>query len=463
MAKVLIIDDDKELCTVLYTQVTSMGHEAVTSQTLQEGYALTLREPFDIVFLDVRLPDGNGLDILPAIHNKDNAPEVIIMTGTGESDGAELAIKNGAWDYIQKPYSLKQMMLPLMRALEYRNACLSSRETAAPNLEGIVGGSRAIRNCIDILSRTAASDANVLITGETGTGKEVFALAMHKNSKRAKAEFVVVDCGAMTETLVESALFGHEKGAFTGADRPRTGLLKTAHGGTLFLDEVGELSLTIQRSLLRALQEHRFRPVGGDKEIESNFRLIAATNRDLDEMVEKGRFREDLLHRLRSISIHLPPLRERDGDLQELSAYFVDRICRQNDIPKKKLSPDFLNILKSYAWPGNVRELQHVIERTVISSREIPILYPEHLPREIRAKIAKTAFNRQEAPSASQTKATGKAYLTLKDYEDQCREKYLTDLIRNAGGDYAIACRLAGISKSKLYQLLKLHHKTLKS
>jgi two-component system, NtrC family, response regulator len=236
MAGILIIDDDINLCRILSTEVEFQGHKAVTSCTLQEGYELAVSGQFDVVFLDVRLPDGNGLGILPAVRKIEDAPEVIIMTGTGDPDGAEMAIKNGAWDYIQKPSSLKQMMLPLARALDYRRARLSARAAAVLNLEGIVGRSPQMRSCLDILTQAAGSEANVILTGETGTGKEVFAQAIHRNSRRAKGPFTVVDCGAVTETLVESVLFGHEKGAFTGADRQRTGLVKTADGGTLFLD-----------------------------------------------------------------------------------------------------------------------------------------------------------------------------------------------------------------------------------
>jgi len=460
MAKILIIDDDQDLCAILFEQVNFLGHQTSVSYTLREGYELSLRESFDVILLDVRLPDGNGLDILPAMRNKENPPEVIIMTGTGDADGAEMAINSGAWDYIQKPYSLKQMTLPLIRALDYREARASAESTMVLDLCGIVGKSRPIKRCIDVLAQTAKSGANVLLTGETGTGKEVFAFAIHKNSKRAQGEFVVVDCGALTETLVESTLFGHEKGAFTGADRKRVGLLKTADGGTLFLDEVGELSLTIQRSLLRAIQEHRFRPAGGDREIESNFRLIAATNRDLDGLVQKGQFREDLLHRLRGISLHLPPLRERDGDLRELVTYFVGRICDRNEIGAKGISPDFLRILEGHTWPGNVRELQHVLERSVLCALDIPVLYPEHLPTEIRAGIAKAAFSHR---TEMFEQASDSAFPTLHVLEQQMQEKYLEELIGRAKGDYREACRLAGISKTRLYKLLKTYRKTLKS
>ena len=463
MAKILIIDDDRELCTILSVQITSLGHKTSVAYTIREGYDLFLREYFDVIFLDVRLPDGSGLDILPMIRQKEHPPEVIIMTGSSDADGAEIAVSNGAWDYIQKPYSLKQMMLPLTRALDYREARASSGTKVILDLDGVVCSSRSMKNCVEILAQTARIDANVLLTGETGTGKEVFAMAIHKNSKRAAREFVVVDCGALPETLVESILFGHEKGAYTGADRKRDGLLKTADGGTLFLDEVGELPLGIQRSLLRTLQERRFRPIGGDKEVGSDFRLIAATNRDLDELVKQGLFREDLLHRLRNISIHLPPLREREGDLQKLVMYFVGRICSRIAEETKGVSPEFLDILQSYSWPGNIRELQHVLERTIINAMDSPVLYPGHLPTEIRAEIAKTVFGRQEQDVRSATEAPDKPFPTLKAYEDELREQYVEELIRCSKGNYLEACRLSGMSKSKLYQLLKACRKTLKS
>lgn len=462
MANVLIIDDDMNLCRILSEEITFLGHEAQTSCSLQEGYELAVSGDFDVLFLDVRLPDGNGLDLLPAIRKPENAPEVIIMTGTGDADGAEMAIKNGAWDYIQKPSSLGQMTLPLLRALEFRDARMASRTTLVLKADSIIGKSPQMRACRDLLAQSACSDANVLITGETGTGKEVFALAVHRNSRRANHEFVVVDCGAMTETLVESALFGHERGAFTGADKQRVGLLKHADGGTLFLDEVGELPLGIQRSLLRALQERRFRPIGSDREIQSNFRLIAATNRDLDEMVKNGHFREDLLHRLRSLSIQLPPLRERDGDVRELTTHFMAGLCDRYGMKTKGVSPDFLDALSIYAWPGNVRELQHILEQVIAKSRDVQVLYPEHLPAEIRIGAARAAFSRPDSDVEESESLTVEGSLpTFRDFRRQSEERYLNELIRLSGGNHKEACRLSGMSRSNLYLLLKTYNKTL--
>ena len=466
MAKILIVDDDATICCILAEEIKFLGHEARTSFTLREGREMAVSGHFDVVFLDVRLPDGNGLDILPAIYSSEDAPEVIIMTGTGDADGAEMAIKSGAWDYIEKPSSLKQMTLPLLRALEYRKARLTSRTATVMNMEGIIGSSPQMQVCYDLLAQSVNSDANTLITGETGTGKEVFALAVHRNSRRAKHEFVVVDCGAMTETLVESALFGHEKGAFTGAEKQRVGLLKHADGGTVFLDEVGELPLSIQRSLLRALQERRFRPVGSDRETESNFRLIAATNRDLDDMAKQGLFREDLLHRLRSLAIHLPPLREREGDVRDLATHFVAVLCDRYKIKTKGVSPDFLDALGLYPWPGNVRELRHILEETVARSLDVSVLYRENLPAKVRIGVARASFPRAEdgledGPGPTAAKPEGRSLSTFKDYMRQSEERYLEELIRLSKGNIKEACNLSGMSRSKIYLLLKTFRKSL--
>ena len=461
MAKVLIIDDDVNLCKVLSKEINFLGYESVTSNTLKDGYELAVTDKFDVVFLDVRLPDGNGIDIIHGIRRLEEAPEVIIITGTGDADGAEMAIKNGAWDYIQKPSSLKQMTLPLIRALEYRQARQASKAAMILSLEGLVGNSPQIRSCLELVAQFAASDANVLITGETGTGKEVIALASHRNSSRAKEEFIVVDCASITETLMESVLFGHEKGAFTGADKFRAGLITAAHKGTLLLDEVGELSLTMQRTLLRVLQDRRFRRVGSDREIESNFRLIAATNRNLDDMVKKGQFREDLLHRLRSFVIQLPPLRDREGDVRQLTSYFVARICDRYKMKTKGLSPDFLDILSTYSWPGNVRELQHTLEQIIARAQNSEILYPEHVPANIRIHAARASFASLDDNAAPESTDSLASFPTLKDYKRLAEEKYLTELIRRANGNIGEACHLSGTSRANLYLLLKSHNKTL--
>ena len=314
MASILIIDDDRLVCNMLLDIIQDMGHSVTCSHTLGSGMSKALTENYDLVLLDVGLPDGNGLDAIPRIQKIEPAPQIIIITASGDQNGAELAIRNGAWDYIQKPASVHDMTLPIVRALQYREERkVESRGGVAPKLlalDGIVGNCPKMKGRFELVAQAANSEINVLITGETGTGKELFASAIHNNSLRAKKPFVVVDCSALPETLVESILFGHDKGAFTGAEKAREGLIKQADGGTLFLDEVGELPLSVQKAFLRVLQERRFRPVGSSAEISSDFRLIAATNRDLQKMVHEGTFRNDFLFRLRSFIIELPPLRE---------------------------------------------------------------------------------------------------------------------------------------------------------
>ncbi len=464
MAEVLIIDDDRTLCRMLSDLVAGMNHRAACAVTLAEGLTRAHSGAFEVVLLDVGLPDGSGLEGLTEIRQINPFPEVIIMTGDGDQDGAEVAIKNGAWDYIQKPLIRKEVILALKRVLQYRSGSHKPSETAVSlRLDNIIGSSPQMKACYDSLARAANCEANVLITGETGTGKELFAHAIHVNSLRSGSNFVVVDCAVLPETLVESTLFGHEKGAFTGADKHTEGLIKQADGGTLFLDEVGELSLSVQRTFLRVLQEKRFRPVGGSKETNSDFRLVAATNRSLDEMVKVGQFRQDLLFRLRSITIELPPLRERSGDIKELAIYYMSRQCDRYGIPSKGFATEFFSTLASYGWPGNVRELAHAIENIIATAGDDPVLFPQHLPKSIRSTIARAATrsnsgaNRfsdlnEECPSMD---------ITLKDFREGTVQKaekaYLQRLMSIAGNNIQKSCRLAGLSRPRLYALLKKH------
>jgi two-component system NtrC family response regulator len=458
MANVLIIDDDKLICDTIANLVRRMGHQATCSYTLQDGIERSSSQLVDVVFLDVRLPDGNGLEVLPRIQASASLPEVIIMTGYGDPDGAELAIKHGAWDYIQKPSTMDAMTLPLVRALQYREEKKASKGMMILKREGIIGNSPKMRACLDLLAQVASSNANVLITGETGTGKELFAVGIHKNSPRANKNFVVVDCAALPENLVESILFGHEKGAYTGADRARDGLILQADGGTLFLDEVGELPLPIQRSFLRTLQERKFRPVGGKEEIESDFRLIAASNRNLDDMVQQDKFREDLLFRLRSFSIELPPLRERQEDIKDLTTYYVELLSKRYEIEPKDFSPEFFDVLTSYPWPGNVRELINALERALVNGRYERILFPKHLPTHIRAQIARSSVGEKETAEIKTTPSS-KIFPKIQALREKAianvEEQYLRDLILFTRGNIKEACQISGLSRSRLYLLLK--------
>ena len=462
MGNVLIIDDDELFCEMLSDMVTDMGHGVKFTQSLNEGVVEAISGSYDVVFLDVRMPDGSGLRALPKIRELTDPPEVIIITGAGDPDGAELALVNGAWDYIEKQSSIKRMTLPLVRALQYREEKKVKKPAVALKLEGIVGDSLKMQACYNVVAQAADSDANVLIFGETGTGKELFARAVHANSHRSNKNFVVVDCAALPESLVETALFGNEKGAFSGADKPRIGLIKQADGGTLFLDEVGELPLTMQKAFLLVLQERRFRPLGARQEVESNFRLLAATNRDLDQAVAEGTFRKDLLFRLRSLSLTLPPLRDHLEDIKDLVLFHTDKLCESYGIPQKGFAPEFFECLLAFGWPGNVRELINTLDRAIAEARHEPTLYPNHLPGHIRIQAARNTVIR-EIPGLSPASAAsaGVNLPKLRDYREaavaQAERDYLKELMVLAKNDLLEACRISDLSQPRLYALLKKH------
>lgn len=462
MPNILIIDDDEMMCATLSSLVERKGHHAYSAMTLHDGFARAAEHDIDVVFLDVQMPDGSGLDALARIEASPSAPEVIIVTGFGDPNGAELAINSGAWDYIEKGFSAKEIVLSLERALQYRHEkkqVTRGRKTASLKRDGIIGSSAKLRACLEQVAQATESDATVFITGETGTGKELFAQAVHQNSRRSEGNFVVVDCTSLPETLVESLLFGHEKGSFTGAEKAQAGLVRQADGGTLFLDEVGELPLTLQKAFLRVLQEHKFRPLGSNQEVESDFRLVAATNRDLDQMVEDGLFRSDLLFRLRSFTIELPPLRERQDDIRELSRYHIDKFCARYGYAVKSYSADFLDTLKAYPWPGNVREFVNVLDRTVASARLEPTLFPKHLPSNVRVQVTRSSVGSGPVAEIVSNGSSVQHLPTLQDYRDaiysQAEKQYLKDLMAIAADNIPEACRISGLSQSRLYALLK--------
>ncbi|MFZ5570788.1 MAG: sigma-54-dependent transcriptional regulator [Thermodesulfobacteriota bacterium] len=461
MANVLIIDDDEHVCRMLTELVTRMGHHAASRHHAAEGLLELRSNPYDVVLLDVNLPDGDGLEMLPEIRRTPDAPEVIIMTGFGDARGAELAIRNGAWDYIQKTDSSENALLTIKRVIQYREkAALNRRHPVALKLEGVVGESVRFRESLDLLARAAGSDLNVLITGETGTGKDLFARAIHLNSAAAERNFVVVDCACLPDTLMESILFGYVKGAFTGAEQDCDGLITEAHRGTLFLDEIGELAPVNQKSLLRVLQERKYRPVGGRQVRSSDFRLVAATNMDLNQLVAAGEFRKDLLYRIRGLTIELPKLARRPEDIRPLTVHHVHRLCERRGIEMKSCSSDFFEALEAYSWPGNVRELVTVLDVAVATAVSEPLLFARHLPEPIRILAAQSAL-----PEARRSAGTGRVLpgttMSLKQIRKQAalkaEQEYLRELSATVGGDVPKACRIAGLSRSRYYELLKLH------
>ena len=460
MALILIIDDDKAICTALAGVVTSMGHDAASALTLEEGLQKILANTYDVVLLDVRLPDGNGLKMLPTIRETSSAPEVIIITGEGSHDGAELAIESGAWDYMEKPVSTKEITLQLTRVLQYRQKKSSPTASFLLMRDEIIGSSSQIRSCLALVTHAANNDSNVLITGETGTGKELFARAIHENSKRAGKNFVVVDCGALTETLVECIIFGHQKGAFTGADKTREGLIKQADGGTLFLDEVGELPQSVQPAFLRVLQERRFRPVGGQEEIASDFRLVAATNRDLDQLTQAAKFRRDLLFRLQAIHIDLPPLRKRGQDIRSLAFHYMAQLCDHQGLGLKGFSPEFFEALTTYSWPGNVRELVNTLESALSLSQSEPTLFPFHLPKKMRIKLARSSISKQALtkPIPATTRQSSEPFPDLRLLIEKTERAYFQNLVQHTKGNIQKVCRICGLSRANVYKRLKKYN-----
>ena len=461
MAHILIIDDDHQMNNALASVVKDLGHSTTSAFTLGEGIEKARYGLFDVVFLDVRLPDGNGLDYLPQIRSSAGAPDVIIVTAYDHNNGAELAIKNGAWDYIKKPVSINDMTLPLVRVLQYREE-KKSRKTVFLKREGIIGNSPKINDALTRAAQAASTNTNILITGATGTGKELFARTIHENSSRAQKNFVVVDCATLPESLVESILFGHEKGAFTGADKYQEGLVFQAHGGTLFLDEVGELPLPVQKAFLRVLQERSFTPLGAKQEKQSNFRLIAATNRNPEQMVREKKFRQDFLFRINSFHIELPALTERKEDIRELFCFFINKFCTIYNIETKGYSPEFLEAMITYDWPGNVRELSNTMDQVISVAQTDPTLFPYHLPDKIRVKIAES----QTSSSVNRTQQDKSAhslpvdsdttrYPTFKEYRETMERHYFLKLLSNVNGKKNEACRKSGLSRSRFFSLLK--------
>nr|WP_319396625.1 sigma-54 dependent transcriptional regulator [uncultured Desulfobacter sp.] len=477
MANVLIVEDDPHVRELLIESLTPYDYTLMAAETLSECRTLLSVGKFDLILLDLNLPDGNGIEILPEIRQSPSTPEVIIITAEGSAAGAKTAMDNEVWDYILKPFSEQEILLNIKRALEFRDSKKALQRTVETvfNRSEIIGSSPKLTTCLNLTAQCARSDADVLITGPTGTGKELFANTIHENSSRKSTGLIVVDCAALPEQLVESVLFGNVKGAFTGADSPRDGLIKKADGGTLFLDEIGELPLFIQKKFLRVLQERKFKQVGGTKEIASNFRLISATNRNLEEMVKQATFRSDLLYRIKTFHIELPPLKECRGDIKPLALHYIHKLCEHHGLETKGFKPDFLKILESYNWPGNIRELINSLEKTILANVGASILYPNHLPQNLRLNHIQTSIQNQSKPNENQKRtrpAMAQFSLNLpeelfnpvqslkqvKKYTaDETEKLYLAHVMNLSKGDLEKASKLAGVSKSRLYALLKTH------
>lgn len=397
---ILVVDDEKGQREILKTILQDEGYDVVTAPNGREGLKAVQRGFFDAVLTDLKMPDGDGIYLLNGILKERPAVGVVIMTAHGTIDSAVEAMKIGAFDYLTKPIEMDELLVVMKKAVEktrllYENRRLREQLDEKFKVENIVGSDGTMQEILRMIKKVSNSTSTVLIYGESGTGKELAAKAIHQNSQRKEKPFIAINCAAIPMTLLESELFGYEKGAFTGADTKKIGLFEAAYGGSIFLDEIGDMDMSLQAKLLRVTQEREIRRVGGKDSIKVDVRIIAATNRNLEEEIKKGRFREDLFYRLNVISFRMPALRERIGDIPELVRHFIEKHGKTMEKKITGVSNDAMNLLMSYHWPGNVRQLEAVIERAVILT-EGDRIETDALSPEVRNKpyqIGKIAFD----------------------------------------------------------------------
>jgi DNA-binding NtrC family response regulator len=434
--RILVIDDEHSIREFLTILLEKEGYEVSTAESVGSGTERLHSESFDLVMCDLKLPDGNGLEVLQDARKRQLECPFIIITAHTTPQHALDALRAGAAEYLSKPFNVDDLKIILDNLLH--------RVQELPfEVPEIIGSSTPIQRILDLIPRVAATPSTVLITGESGTGKELLARAIHAHSGQAAGPFLSVNCGALPEGLLESELFGHAKGSFTGAVRDHTGLFAQANGGTIFLDEVGELSPPTQVKLLRVLQEHRVRPVGSQKEIDVNVRVLAATNRDLHADVGAGVFREDLYYRLKVLHLHLPSLRHRGDDVPVLARHFVVRTCDRFGISEKRLTPDAIRVLQAYSWPGNVRELENVIEQTVALERS-EVISSGSLPEHLRGSPDGSAVTTTSLPEEG---------IDLEEHLDNLRLSMMRQALDRTGGHQKKAAELLRLS----YRAFRYH------
>jgi len=443
--KLLVVDDEQSIRRLCMTIGTSLGFTCNEAESAESAVTRLETDPPDLVLTDLKLPNQSGVELLKQVRNILPRTEIAIMTGHGSIESAVDAMKLGAYDYIEKPFRVEKLRLLLQRMAEKvrlvnENAFLRERVSTDENLDGIIGTSSGMQDVLRMISRLKDTRTAVLISGESGTGKELVARAIHFKGALAQAPFVAVDCGALVPTLMESELFGYEKGAFTGATRSKSGLFQAANGGTLFLDEIGELPLEMQTKLLRVLQEKEVRPVGSNDKVNVDVRVIAATNRDLEAAYREGTFRKDLYFRLNVVTVHLPPLRERRSDIPMLVHHFLNRYAPTTHL---QVTSAAMKSLLQYDWPGNVRELENCIARGVTLGDQ-EVIDVQDLPPAIRTEQpASQAMTPQDAANLSTTALAEMEKMTILRVFEQ------------ANGDKALAGRMLGISRATLYRKLK--------
>lgn len=457
-SRILVVDDELSLREFLEIFLKKEGYEVQTAKDGKEGWDLIEKKSFDMVISDLKMPKMSGIELLTQAKERNKDLLFIMMTAFGTTETAVEAMKLGAYDYILKPFKLDEVRIILKQALrsqslETENRLLKKELSEKNAFHHLIGDSKAMHQVFDLIQKAAQNPVNVLITGESGTGKEMIAKAIHYTGDFKEKTFVPINCGAIPPSLMESEMFGHKKGAFTGAIQDKKGLFEVASGGTLFLDEIGELLLDLQSKLLRALQEKKIRPVGGIEDISVKVRLIAATNRNLEERVRKKEFREDLFYRLNVLNIEAPSLRERRTDISMLAQHFLEKYCHILKKSISSISHEAMDILKSYDYPGNVRELENSIERAVALERE-SMIFPESLPP------AMLSFSPQSNPEVSSQNIDFKngKVVNLEDILNQIERSFLIKALEATKGVKKKAAQLLNITfRSIRYRLKKFN------
>lgn len=450
-AQILIIDDEEAIRDAMSQVLTREGYEVKEAREGREGLELFQRENFHLVFLDLKLPGMKGLDVLSRMKEVSPETPVIIITGYSSIESAVEAMKRGAYDYMPKPFTPDELRMITRKALEnrrllYENMYLRQELENKIEFELVIGQSPAMQKVLDIVRRVAPTESTVLITGESGTGKELIAREIHRHSRRRQAPFVVVDCGALVETLFESELFGHVKGSFTGAHETKHGRFEVADGGTIFFDEISNISPNIQAKLLRVIQEREITRIGSNRPIKVDVRILAATNENLAELVRKGKFREDLFYRLNVVPLHLPPLRERKEDIPLLVEHFLQKYNRRAKKAIKGITPRALKSLLDYDWPGNIRELENTIERAVVLARGEMIDLEDLVPHGISA----------QPPSLS---PWGPPFRSLAEME----KEYIKAVLKECKGNKSSAAKILGIDRKTLWAKIKKYQIDIES
>jgi DNA-binding NtrC family response regulator len=449
--RVLIVDDDESMCQLVADALRKREYESVWRTQGEAAFQAILEEDYDLVITDLKLEDISGLDLCErVVTNRPDVP-VVVITAFGSMESAIAAIRVGAYDFITKPIDMDALSFTVDRAVRHRHLQaevkrLRDAVSYGGRLDELIGDSIPMKKVYELVKQVGDSEATVLVTGESGTGKELVARALHNRSPRAEGPFIAINCAAMPQTLLESELFGHTKGAFTDAKTSRQGLFVQASGGTLFLDEIGEMPLEVQPKLLRVLQERRVRPIGGSAEIEFDTRILAATNRDLDEDVEAGRFREDLYYRINVVRIHVPGLRSRGNDVLLLAQHFVEKFSKRMDKPVVGISSPAAQKLLEYDWPGNVRELENSIERAVTLTKFAEITVDD-LPEKIRNYQSSHMVIGGDDPEELPTL-------------DEVERRYIERVLKASGGNKTQAARVLGLDRRTLYRKLDRYERS---